>query len=116
MTQLEKEIKISKRISITMQNSYSYLDINRQRIHLTRISHDTFSIMKVSPLISLSWLFALSVATLQLLLFIMIIYQQSDYSVDSNDTIFNIPFNTNISIRLAQCIAIIVTVALSRDL
>ena len=78
------------------------------------LGHDTFSLLKVKPVLSLSWFFSLSIYALQTLLLMMIFIQQ--YNSGENSTPFGIPFKVEWSVRFGQCFALIVTVALSRDI
>lgn len=78
------------------------------------LSHDTFSLLKVKPILSLSWLFSLSIYSLQTLLLTMILLQQIQEG--ENSTPFNIPFKVDPMVRAGQSFAIVVTVALSRDI
>ena len=101
-----------------LQTSCSYIDITGEDVHIVKLSHDTFSLMKVSWIFSRSWFFSLFVFFVQLLLLIMIITQQSNVAQDQTriQNHFNIPFKSNWFMRLAQSMGILVTVAVSRDL
>ena len=105
-----RKVKVSSRLN--PHTSYSYLDVKGHNIHMTVLSSDSFSLMKVTSFGSLSWLFSVSVTIVQLVLLIMIVWQQCQ----SNETDLNIPFQGNVVITMAQFMAIIVTVAVSKDL
>ena len=115
---LSKEVqRVKVSTKINKNTSYSYFDINGQRSHMTTLSSDSFSLMKVAPFASWSWCFSLAVTVVQLVLLIMIFSQQCSFSVvDSDNSDFHIPFKSDWYMIMAQVMAIIVTVAVSRDL
>lgn len=78
------------------------------------LGHDTFSLLKVKPVSSLSWLFTTVVYVIQVMLLGMIFLVQS--SQGDGSTPFDIPFSVTWSVRLGQIIAVLVTITLSRDI
>jgi hypothetical protein len=77
------------------------------------LSEDTFSLMKVYPVGSVSWCFSMLVYAIQALLLIMIFVSQ--YHSSEESTPFDVPFAVEWPVRLGQILAILVTVSLSQD-
>ena len=116
---LRGSTRMSTRMSaiINAQTSFSFLDPNGRCIHMSRLNNDAFSLMKVTPFCSFTWIFSIAVYVIQLLLLVMILVQQSKSSVNAaSDSNFQIPFKASLFMGLGQCMAIIVTVAVSKDI
>ena len=79
-----------------------------------KLSQDTFSLMKISSICSFSWLFAIFVFIIQIVLFAMIFAQQSRGLFRPRE--IQIPLTVDSFTFIGQLMAIVVTVALSKDL
>ena len=115
---LKKDLRHLKKNKWNAAFSFQYLDATGNKVFIIKLSHDSFSLMKVAKIGSLSWYFSLFSYFIQITLLLMIIAQQSDIisATTETNTDFKIPFKSNWFMRLAQSLAIIVTVAVSRDL
>jgi hypothetical protein len=78
-----------------------------------KMSEDTFTFLKIKPFLSRTWWFANSVWSLQLLLLIMVFIRQIQSW--SGSTPFDVPFRVDTGTRVAQLLAILVTVATAKD-
>ncbi len=78
------------------------------------LGHDTFSLLKVKPVMSLSWLFTIIIYSIQVALLIMILTEQ--FSAGRASTPFGMPFRVDASVRIGQIIGVLVTISLSRDI
>ena len=115
---LNKDLRRLKKNKWNASSSFQYLDVTGNKVFIIKLSHDSFSLMKVAKIGSSSWYFSLFSYFIQITLLLMIVAQQSDIIevTTQTNTDFNIPFKSGAFMRVAQSLAIIVTVAVSRDL
>ncbi len=81
--------------------------------HKAGLSEDTFSLMKINPILSMSWLYSTIVYIIQFTLLLMIFAEQ--ISSSSNSTPFDVPFVVGPTVRVGQLLAIVITVVLAQD-
>ena len=95
--------------------SHQSLPLSSTKEYFTHLNEDTFSLMKVKSVSSLSWVFSFLVYLFQMsLLFIILRQERAMASIVSNT--FHIPFKVPLLTRFAQSMAIIVAIVLSRDI
>ena len=98
--------------------SQYYIDVSGECVHITSLNRDIFSLMKVSSFLGSSWFYSVGIFLIQLLLLTMVLVQQSYLAFVGNNenAAFGIPYQTDWFMNLGRSLAIIVTVANSRDL
>ncbi len=87
---------------------------SHSKIQETQLTRDIYSLMMTKRTLSKSWFFAILIFSIQFCLLALIFQNQISSSVGT--TVFNVPFKVTTGVRVAQLLAIFISIMISYDI